>query len=86
MQTADGKRPHAVRVCHHCHTVWNRDVNAARNMRGLLECQAAGQQRPPALRRPLVRRRRGAAEELEELEAIAEGAAMDAAAEDNAGG
>ena len=82
--TADGERPHAVRVCPHCHTVWNRDVNAARNMRCLLECVAAGQARPAALRRPAQRRRRrdAAVPELEVLEAIAEGAAMDAALEE----
>ena len=54
-------------------------------MRCLLECVAAGQARPAALRRPAQRRRDAAVPELEELEAIAEGAAMDAALEKEVG-
>ena len=43
---------------------------------------AAGQARPAALRRPAQRRRDAAVPELEVLDAIAEGAAMDAALEE----
>ncbi len=52
LQTADGSRPHALRVCHHCHNVWNRDVNAAHNMALLLRAELEGRERPAALRRP----------------------------------
>ena len=71
LQTADGERPHAVRVCTHCHTVWNRDTNAARNMLRLLKCLAAGEDPPEALRRP-ARRGRGAVPELDVLQAEAD--------------
>ena len=64
-----------MKVCHHCHTMWNRDTNAARNMRRLLECLATGEARPEALRRPVRRGRLAAVEELEVLQAVADGLA-----------
>ena len=81
MLTADGKRPHAVRVCNHCHTVWNLDINAARNMLRLLRCTTAGEDRPVAMRRPGGGG--GAVAELVVLQDVADGMAEQAAAEDD---
>ena len=36
---------HSVRVCQNCDMVVNRDVNAARNMRVMLECSVEGKAR-----------------------------------------
>lgn len=47
------ERIHAVVKCDYCSTVWNRDVNAARNMRYLFIYMAMhGNERPEAFRRP----------------------------------
>ena len=83
LQTADGERPYAVKVCNHCHTVWNRDTNAARNMLRLLRCTAAGEDRPVAMRRPPRPGRGEAVPELVVLQEVADGMAEAAAAEDD---
>ena len=49
---------HAVKVCQHCSTTWNRDVNAAKNIRAIYEALARGEGRPQAFE---TRRRTAAA-------------------------
>jgi hypothetical protein len=39
--------------------VWNRDINAAKNMLTLLNCLVEGEERPPALRRQAPQRAEG---------------------------
>ncbi|PNH01191.1 hypothetical protein TSOC_012934, partial [Tetrabaena socialis] len=48
----DVKRAHALKRCSNCGILWNRDVNAALNIRLLTLCELRGMLRPPALRRP----------------------------------
>jgi hypothetical protein len=50
---------HPLKVCNHCSTVWNRDINAAKNMLTLLNCLVEGEERPPALRRQAPQRAEG---------------------------
>lgn len=42
---------YGVLVCNDCNTVWDRDTNAARNIRRVLETVAAGEDRPQPLQR-----------------------------------
>ena len=47
-------KPWGVRVCPHCRTRWDRDINACLNMIYLFYCAASGRTRPQALRRSNV--------------------------------
>ena len=38
------KSPHRFQVCQTCRKVWNRDVNAARNIKYLMKCKVEGAQ------------------------------------------
>ena len=51
------ERIHAVKVCPNCSTTWNRDTNAARNIRTILR----GRGERPAAFMPARRQRRGRA-------------------------
>jgi transposase len=45
------KRMYTVLVCNHCHTVWQRDVNASRNIRALFLNMVTSGRRPGLLAR-----------------------------------
>jgi transposase len=52
--TYDGKRCHQVVRCGNselCGVVWQRDLNASRNIRELLMCKVRGDERPDKLKR-----------------------------------
>ena len=42
---------HAVKVCPHCCTTWNRDLNASRNIAHIFNMLRSGEERPEALQK-----------------------------------
>jgi hypothetical protein len=49
---ADGREFHGILGCKNCHMLWNRDVNAAKNMYWIAESIWAGHGRPACFQRP----------------------------------
>ncbi|KAH8554042.1 hypothetical protein BGW37DRAFT_483290, partial [Umbelopsis sp. PMI_123] len=50
--TADGVSHHSILVCNHCHILWQRDINAAKNMYGIAMAMWTDGRRPNELARP----------------------------------
>jgi hypothetical protein len=53
MKLYDDRRMYAVLVCNRYHTVWQRVINAARNIRSLFINMVKHRQRPGLLDRPI---------------------------------
>ncbi|KAH8548160.1 hypothetical protein BGW37DRAFT_507662 [Umbelopsis sp. PMI_123] len=51
-RTADGVSHHSILVCDHCQILWQRDINAAKNMYGIAMAMWIDGRRPNELARP----------------------------------